>query len=189
MPEMSARRITELDKAHRRREVARTSVSVALSWAVLLVVYYVASFPGNSTLSAAVLLVVGVVLFGISVSRQLRMVVGADFPQLRALQALGMIVMLFLVVFASVYLALEADSPDSFSRPLNHTRALYFAITVFSTVGFGDITPETDPARIIVAIQMLLDLVLIGFIVRAFVQAAESGLEQPEVSQDGPEGS
>ena len=37
--------------------------------------------------------------------------------------------------------------------------------TVLSTVGFGDITPRTDPTRVMVSIQMLLDLVLIGVVV------------------------
>jgi hypothetical protein len=54
-----------------------------------------------------------------------------------------------------------------FTERLDHTRALYFTITVFSTVGFGDITPRADLARIIVSIQMLLDLVILGSVVRA----------------------
>ena len=57
-----------------------------------------------------------------------------------------------------------------------HTRALYFAVTIFSTVGFGDITPKTDLARIIVSIQMLLDLVIIGAVVRLLLTAAQAGL-------------
>ena len=61
-------------------------------------------------------------------------------------------------------------------EPLDHTGALYFAITIFSTVGFGDITPKTDLARIVASVQMLLDLVLLGTLVRLLVTAARSGL-------------
>ena len=43
-----------------------------------------------------------------------------------------------------------------FSQKLDHSRALYFTITVFSTVGFGDITPTNDAARLAVGAQMLL---------------------------------
>jgi voltage-gated potassium channel len=68
------------------------------------------------------------------------------------------------------------SSPSSFSEPLDHTRALYFTITVLSTVGFGDITPRTDPTRIMVSIQMLLDLVLIGVVVRVIFSAARISL-------------
>ena len=63
------------------------------------------------------------------------------------------------------------------SEPLNHTGALYLVITVFSTVGFGDITPKGDLARIVTSIQMLLDLVVIGAVVRLLTTAAKSGRE------------
>jgi len=85
-------------------------------------------------------------------------------------------VLLFLVLFATVYLAMAAAAPGSFSEPLTHSRALYFAVTVLSTVGFGDITPRTDPASIVVSVQMLLDLVLVGAVVRSFVGAAQARL-------------
>ena len=64
-----------------------------------------------------------------------------------------------------------------FSEPLDHTGALYLVITVFSTVGFGDITPESNGARIVISIQMLLDLIVIGAVVRLLVSAAKSGLD------------
>ena len=62
----------------------------------------------------------------------------------------------------------------TFTQDLDHVRALYFTVTVFSTVGFGDITPRTDPARLIVSVQMLLDLALIGAVVRLLFNAARS---------------
>ncbi len=48
---------------------------------------------------------------------------------------------------------------------------------MFSTVGFGDITPETDLARILVSVQMLLDLVVIGAVVRLLLNAAKTGMD------------
>jgi hypothetical protein len=36
--------------------------------------------------------------------------------------------------------------------------AMYFTVTVFSTVGFGDITAKTDLARTLVTVQMLVNL-------------------------------
>ncbi len=170
---MTARRLVELDAATRRREIVTTILSLVVTWAALIGVYALIGSSRHNAWTAPGILVVGGLLLGASLSRQLRQVVVADIPGLRAVQALGASVVLFLVLFASAYLALSADS---FSRPLNQVSALYFTITVFSTVGFGDITPETDPARILVAVQMLLDLVLIGLIVRSFVSAVRVGL-------------
>ena len=66
-----------------------------------------------------------------------------------------------------------------FSQKLDHSRALYFTITVFSTVGFGDITPTNDAARLMVSVQMLLDLFIIGVVVRLLINAAKMGLGRP----------
>ena len=84
-------------------------------------------------------------------------------------------ILMFLVVFAAVYLSFGPSSGTQFSEPLDHTGALYLAITVLSTVGFGDITPESDLARIVVSIQMLLDLLVIGVVFRLIATAAKSG--------------
>ena len=62
-----------------------------------------------------------------------------------------------------------------FSEPLTRTSALYFSVTVFSTVGFGDITAKTDAARLVVTAQMLLDLLLLGFGARVFLSAVKLG--------------
>lgn len=152
-------------------------LSLAVSWTAMLTVYFLLGLAGHAAWTAVGVLVIGGLLFWVSLTRQFRKIAVAELPELRAVQALGATVVLFLLLFASAYLALAGDS---FSRPLNHVSALYFAITVFSTVGFGDITPETDIARIVVAIQMLLDLVLIGVIVRGFIAAARSGLTARE---------
>jgi hypothetical protein len=45
-------------------------------------------------------------------------------------------------------------------------------VTVLSTVGFGDITAQSDASRLLVTIQMLLDLALIAIVVRVFYATA-----------------
>ncbi|HTT88103.1 MAG TPA: potassium channel family protein, partial [Acidimicrobiales bacterium] len=81
--------------------------------------------------------------------------------------------------------SLSDFSRRDFSQALDHTRALYFTITVFSTVGFGDITPTTDSARILVSIQMLLDLVIIGAVARILINAAKIGLARNDQPSSG----
>jgi Ion channel len=39
-------------------------------------------------------------------------------------------------------------STSNFGARLTHRDGLYFAVTVFSTVGFGDITAKTEAARL-----------------------------------------
>jgi hypothetical protein len=49
---------------------------------------------------------------------------------------------------------------EGFAGPLTRTDALYFTVTVFPTVGFGDITARSETARIVVTGQMIADLVI-----------------------------
>jgi hypothetical protein len=65
--------------------------------------------------------------------------------------------------------------PASFSEAMERTDALYFTVTVFATVGFGDISPVSDAARIIVTVQMIADLLLLGLVLRALLNAVDKG--------------
>jgi voltage-gated potassium channel len=53
--------------------------------------------------------------------------------------------------------------------------AMYFSATVFTTVGFGDITAKSETARVLVTCQMMLDLVVIGLVVRLVLNAIKVG--------------
>ena len=55
---------------------------------------------------------------------------------------------------------MERASAASFTEPLTRTDALYFTVTVFSTVGFGDIAAKSEAARIVLIVQMPADLAL-----------------------------
>ena len=173
---MSVGRWTDLDPRERRRKVIRTVIAVVVTWALLFGIYYVVPFTDVTSAASLVRLVFGVVVFAAVFAWQLHRVARADLPGLQAAQALGVAFPLFLVVFAAVYVALSEASSSHFSEPLNHTGALYLTITVFSTVGFGDITPKGDLARLIVSTQMVLDLIVIGAAVRLLATAAKSGL-------------
>jgi uncharacterized membrane protein (DUF485 family) len=173
-PSGTAPRFKELHPRQRRREVVETTLALVLVWVLVVGIYYVIPFTDLSKGESVVRLVLGITVFVVVFAGQLRRVMRAELPGLRAVQALGGAVPIFLVVFASVYLSISLNSPPDFSEPLNHTGALYFVVTIFSTVGFGDITPKGDFARIIVSFQMLLDLVIIGAVVRLLAAAAKS---------------
>ncbi|HLN15425.1 MAG TPA: potassium channel family protein [Acidimicrobiales bacterium] len=173
---VAARRLVELDKGHRRRVLIWSSVRVLVIWAFIIAVYYLVPESNHTRFGDVLRLIVGLAFFAALLLWQIRQITVSELPELRAAEALGVIFPIFLIVFATLYLSLSHTSPSMFSQRLDHTRALYFTITIFSTVGFGDITPTTDTARILVSLQMILDLAIIGFVVRVLFNAARTNL-------------
>ena len=181
---MTSHSLKDLDRKQGRSEVIGTIVDSILACAVLLAVYYLVPFDNFRREQALVRLVIGIVAFAVVLAWQLRRVTRAEFPMLRAVHALAVTIPFFLVVFAALYLSLAQGTAEHFSEPLDHTGALYLTITVFSTVGFGDITPESELARIVVSIQMLVDLVVIGLVVRLLSTAAKTGTKAGQTPDD-----
>jgi hypothetical protein len=62
---------------------------------------------------------------------------------------------------------------------LTRTDALYFTVTVFSTVGFGDIAPKSEVARVVLIVQMLGDLAVLGAGIRILLGAVQRGRQRP----------
>jgi hypothetical protein len=81
-------------------------------------------------------------------------------------------------MFAALYVVLGTDSASNFSQPLTRTNALYFTVTVFSTVGFGDITAKTETARLVVTVQMISDLIVLGLGIKVIVGAVTRGRQR-----------
>ena len=92
------------------------------------------------------------------------------------METLALAVPVFLLIFARSYLSASLTDPSSFTEVLDKTGALYFAVTCFATVGFGDIVASSNPMRLLVTVQMLLDLVVLGVVVRLFIMAAQRGV-------------
>jgi hypothetical protein len=177
-----------VDQRRRRRLIGKTLLRSAITAVVLIAFYYVVPFDNVHDAGTLLFLTIGLVAVFAAVGWQVRAIIGADYPRLRLIEALSVLVPLLIIVFAATYVLVEKNSPASFSTTLNKTDSLYFTITVLSTVGFGDIVAKTDFARIIVSIQMILDLVLIGIIVRVLMTAAQAGVDQARFtrSQAGP---
>lgn len=144
-----------------------------LTVTVLVAVYYL--IPVNLLLDAeaAAGLLAGLVVFAAVIAWQTRAITRSETPRLRALQALSVGLPLLLLIFALAYVVLARNQVASFTEPLNRTDALYFTVTVFATVGFGDIAPKSGAARVIVTTQMLVDLAVVGVIAKLIVGAVK----------------
>jgi Ion channel len=149
------------------------------SSAALVVIYYLLPLDHSSTTVAVTTLVIGLVALMGLVTYQVRSIVRSSFPLLRGVEALATSIPLFLLLFAATYVVLATISAGNFSQPLSRTDAIYFTVTVFATVGFGDITAKTEVARLVVTGQMLADLIVLGLGVRVLLSAVQRGRQRP----------
>ena len=121
-------------------------------------------------------LVLQLCVFAVIVAIQVPAIVNAKYPILRAVETMAILITVYLLIFARIYLANSLHNPSAFNTTLDTVGAFYFTVTVFATVGFGDIVPATDSMRLLVTLQMVLNLVLLGLVIRLVAQAARRGV-------------
>jgi hypothetical protein len=130
-------------------------IRVTISVTILFAAYYLVPTKGTGEDSDLPWLILDLVIFGVVVAIQVPAIIKAKYPKLRAIEALAVTVPLFLLIFSRVYLSNSLTDPAVFTSPLDNTTALYFTVTVFATVGFGDIVAQTNGMRLLVTLQML----------------------------------
>jgi hypothetical protein len=182
---MIEQRVDDPPAAVPRWLMVRGLLRASLTSTVLVVLYFVLPLTGSMDSSAALRLVVGLLALAGVVTWQVRAVLGARYPRLRAIEALAAAIPLFLLLFAASYVRIADADPGAFSELLSRTDALYFTITVFSTVGFGDITPKSDLARFVTMVQMLGDLLVVGLVLQLMVGAVKAGLQRRAATSAG----
>lgn len=145
-----------------RRILALGLARAAAATVVLVVAYFVLPFDGLADLPGGLTLPIALVAFALLVGLQTRAILRSPYPGLRAVESLAITLPLFLIIFAATYYVASVANAGAFTEQLSKLDALYFTVTVFATVGFGDIAATSDAMRIAVTVQMLADLVLIG---------------------------
>ena len=136
---------------------------------------------GQSTLSAAFLVamaaIAGIVLLvGPNVATFLidtGLLFEAFFEQARrafvAVFAFLTFYSVLVIVFAALYRILDvaATAPNFVvggrPRDISFAESLYFSVVTMATVGYGDITPLSDLARLLAAIQVVVGILLLLF--------------------------
>jgi len=182
---MTDQRHLGLPEAKRRRLIIRAVLRGVATTTVLVVLYYLLPLDRPWDTDTAVRLLIGLLVFAGLMVWQVRAIIGARYPGLRAAEALGVIIPLYLLLFASTYFVMQRTSAANFTQPLTRTDALYFSVTVFTTVGFGDIAAKSETARIALIVQMLADLALLGAGARVLLGAVRRGQQRRTGSSDG----
>jgi len=175
---MTDERYQDLPAAKRRRLAFRAVLRGVLAAAVLVVLYDVLPLDRSWDSGTAIRLLIGILVFAGVMVWQVMAIAGSRYPGLRAAGALGLILPFYLVLFASIYFLMERFPAANFTQPLTRTDALYFTVTVFSRVGFGDITARSETARVVLIVQMLADLGILGAGLRVLLGAVQRGRER-----------
>ena len=168
---MTDERYQDLPPAKRRRLILWAGLRSVLVATVLAVLYYVLPLDRPWDSDTAIRLLIGLLVLAGVMVWQVRTIAGSRYPGMRAAGALGLIIPFYLLLFASTYFVMERASAANFTQPLTRTDALYFTVTVFATVGFGDITAKPETARVVVIVQMLADLAILGTGIRVLLEA------------------
>ena len=159
-----------------RRRLAMVSLLRSLVISVVIVVgYFVLPMRLDGTFAVAGL-VGGLAVVGLLLARQIFDISRSPYPRIRAIGALATSLPLFLAVFSTAYFLMGRAEPANFSEPLSRLDAAYYTVTVFATVGFGDITPVSSAARAIAMVQMLGDLIMVGLVARTLFSAVQHNL-------------
>ncbi|HEX3980318.1 MAG TPA: potassium channel family protein, partial [Acidimicrobiales bacterium] len=160
-----------------RSHLVRTGARAVVTTVVLLAAYYLIPIEHRAHEFPALRLGVALAVFVVVLANEIRLISTHEQPPLRAAVAMATVIPLFLVLFAWIYLTLSHTDPTAFvGGRLTRSSALYFTVTVFSTVGFGDITPKSDPARLVVTVQMLADLAVLAVVIRLIFGAVTRGV-------------
>ena len=172
---MDAAAAQGLDRATWRHLYRRALLRPLLTVTALVLLYYALPLDRPRGLPLIVTFTAGfVVLVGLTVW-QVSAILRSPYPAVQAVEAVAVAIPLFLLLFAATYHVTSITSPDTFTQQMSKTSALYFTVTVFATVGFGDITPVTEAARALVLIQMVADLLILGVLVQVFTRAVHLG--------------
>lgn len=125
--------------------------------------------PPWELISAAVLVSI---LYALAAAWSVVAIHRASHPMRAGGMLLLIMITAMVIIFSISYLALSADDPSSFTEPLDKIDALYFTMTILSTVGFGDITAVSSAARVAVVLQMVVAVTLLTVLAKVLLEVA-----------------
>ena len=149
-----------------RRSLARTVLVLLGVTAVFLLLPVQALTLGDSFLIAAVFLIglagaASLIVSQVMAYRNAKLSGGARLQ--------GLLVALYVAVlfFALSYYLMATSNPDQIAGLKTRMDALYFSLTIVSTVGFGDVHADGQAARAVVSLQLAFNLIFVSLAVAA----------------------
>lgn len=112
------------------------------------------------------------VLFLYYLRWQVRSIHASGSPELRWIESIIVLGVLFVGVFARSYRILSVSAPDSFTQPLSVVDSYYYALGTLSTTGTGTLAAVGDVAKMFTMGQIIANLAFIGLVVRVLSGAA-----------------
>ncbi len=155
-----------------------------LAGGVLVAAYAVVPVPtdawsmGAFTLYALVCLFVFICVTVMALIRLTK----ARRPLFEGLAFVAIMAAILVLSYAWLYLVMSVSDPNSFTEQLNKVSAVYFTVTVLATVGFGDITPTGDIARLVVTSQMLLGFTVITIAIKTVLSSTTNAVKNKGAS-------
>ncbi|MFD3703813.1 potassium channel family protein [Nocardia sp. NPDC058658] len=159
--------------------------SVPVGWA-----FELDAWPGR--LAGVCMFFAGIAGLGWLVWRRVQSYLRAPTAAGGRVDGLLLLVCIVGVVFALFYFRLQQLHPDQFDGLETRTDALYYTLVTLGTVGYGDVHPVGQVARIATMVQIVFDLVVLGTLltiitssVTGRIQAATQAANK--ISGDGPD--
>ncbi|WP_243791280.1 ion channel [Saccharopolyspora gloriosae] len=154
-----------------RRGLLRSAATNVLAVALSTAVYFVLPlgvFDVVSTWAFVSAFALGIAVVATVIVRQVRRFRSGGVALTGVLTSLYLAVLFF----AAVYTGISAHWPGSIASLSTKVDALYFALSITSTVGFGDVHAVSQSARLAVGIHLIFNLGFLGVAIAAVRTAA-----------------
>lgn len=187
--EQPARTFVGLPRHKHRKLLLVATLRAGITISVLILAYFLLPFTLVSQTRYLTILLVGmgivIAVLILQFSRMLR----SPYPRLRAIEAMMTSGPLFVVLFATLHYVIADLNRAAYSEPMTRLDALYFTVTTFATVGYGDLSPVSQMARLVALVQMVGGLLLVGVIAKLLFGIAQQGERQvrPDPADQNPE--
>lgn len=152
----------ELDRRARLRHALLNLLAVVTATGVYFALP-LGVFGETATWAFAGVFAAGMLLVAVAIARQVRHYRSGSTAVTGLITALCLAVLFF----ASVYFGLSAHRPAEIAQLRTELDALYFALSITSTVGFGDVHATGQLARAAVSAHLGFNLLFLGAAVRA----------------------